>query len=108
MKEWTLNEWAAEIHRNAVAHGWWEDDRGFAETAALITCEISEAVEEDRSGNPLIYIKQGKPEGVAVEVVDAVIRALDWLAFKGVDVEEVMAVKHNYNLGRPYKHGKRY
>lgn len=108
MKEWTLNEWAAEIHRNAVEHGWWEEYRGFAEIAALITCEISEAVEEDRAGNPLIYIKQGKPEGVAVEVVDAIIRALDWLNFKGVDINEVMAIKHSYNLGRPYKHGKRY
>lgn len=104
----TMTEWAEAIHDNAVQHGWWEEDRGFGEVVALCHSELSEALEEDRAGNELIYIAAGKPEGIAVELMDCVIRIFDWFGFKGVDVDELMALKHCYNLSRPYKHGKRY
>lgn len=94
----TVNEFAKEVHENAVAHGWWETARSFPEVAALIHSEVSEALEEWRDGNPAIYgccgipgavcefegacdkdEKTGtcKPEGVAVELCDAIIRILD-------------------------------
>lgn len=28
--------WVQEIHENAVAHGWWIEDRDFGEICALI------------------------------------------------------------------------
>lgn len=31
-----INEVAKEIHENAVAHGWWDEERGFPEVLALI------------------------------------------------------------------------
>lgn len=46
-----------------------------------------------------------KPEGLAVELCDAIMRILDYLAYMGVDVEAVLEAKHAYNLGRPYRHG---
>lgn len=46
-----------------------------------------------------------KPEGVAVELCDAIIRILDYLAYMGVDVEAVLMAKHEYNKGREYRHG---
>jgi predicted HAD superfamily Cof-like phosphohydrolase len=104
----TINEIAKLIHENAINHGGWETDRKFAEIAALIHTEISEAVEADRIKAPLVYYKYGKPEGVAVELVDCVIRIFDYLAHEGVDIEEVIAQKHAYNLTREYKHGKAY
>lgn len=46
-----------------------------------------------------------KPEGVAVELADCMIRILDYCGRAGIDIEEVIQIKHEYNKTRPYKHG---
>ena len=46
-----------------------------------------------------------KPEGVAVEMIDCILRILDWCAMEGVDVDELLRMKLAYNKGRPYRHG---
>lgn len=123
----TVNDYAREVHENAVAHGWWEGgERSFPEIAALIHSEVSEALEEYREGKPLIYGCCGfngaycehsencdkretedscKPEGLAVELCDAVIRIFDYLAYLGVDIEAILVAKHEYNKSREYRHG---
>lgn len=35
-----INEVSKEIHENAVAHGWWDEERGFPEVLALIHSEV--------------------------------------------------------------------
>lgn len=84
--------------------------------------------DDDRVGNrirpgdpvPMIYYSGGgyvataptkcceKPEGVAVELADAVIRIADLCGHLGIDLDAVIAEKMAYNAGRPYKHGKRF
>lgn len=100
-----INEIAKEIHENAVSHGWWETERPFGEVIALCHSELSEALEAYRNGEQLIWMNGDKPDGMAVEMVDCIIRILDYLAHIGVDVEEVIQIKHEYNKTRPYKHG---
>ena len=106
----TLNEWAQAIHDNAVDHGWWDEPRSFGEIVALCHSELSEALEADRKGEPLVWVDNGKPEGIAVELIDCMIRILDWLGCSAfdVDIDALMSIKHEYNKTRPYKHGKRY
>lgn len=121
----SLNDWARKIHLNAQTHGWWDAPRSFGEIVALCHSELSEALEEYRNGRPLAYVwqqededdltelepdmskwqKGKKPEGVAVEMIDCIIRILDWCGKEGVDVDALLALKHEYNGGRPYKHG---
>lgn len=83
----TLNEFAKQVHENAVAHGWWDNERPINEIIALIHSEWSEALEEYRAGRDLIwYAEDGKPEGIAVELIDGVIRILDYLVHENVPV----------------------
>lgn len=105
-----LNLLAFKIHKNAVNHGWWESHRTFPEVIALIHSELSEALEEYRKGhNPTkVYYNPedpNKPEGIPIELADAIIRILDYCNFSQIDIERAILLKHKYNITRPYRHG---
>ncbi len=110
----TLNEIAQAIHDNAVAHGFWEADRNFGEMIALAHAELSESLEAHRDGDRNLYFHAAdsnghcKPDGVAVELVDCIIRCLDTLHSLDVDVDAILSLKMDYNETRPHKHGKAY
>lgn len=129
----SLNELAQEIHQTAVDHGWWEKEPSFGETVALCHAELSEALEEYRSKRPALWYechdpvlkyemgvcqpeclysqisdcegKGHKPEGVAVEMADCLIRILDWFGHTGLDADAIVRTKMAYNKTRPYRHG---
>lgn len=81
---------------------------------ALMHSELSEALEavligdyEQTGGKEELpgIIVQTKPEGMVVELADAVIRILDFCGAKKLDFERALREKHAYNATRPHRHG---
>lgn len=109
-----ITEWAKEIHENAVKHGWWDTKRSTGEVIALIHSELSEALEEARDNRPMMYVlgpngeeictpcyfNGRKPEGVAVELADAVIRVLDMAEHVGMPLRDYDAVRQEWESVR--------
>lgn len=134
----TISELVNRAHEIAVNHGFWDPAPEFGTAIALIHSELSEALEENRAGRPNVWFhcEEGdpslpcdpvdetecfqfghesqcqhrgkKPEGVAVELADAVIRIADLCGYLGIDLDAVIAMKMEYNETRPYKHGKQF
>lgn len=100
-----------KVHANAVQHGWYDNDVEFGCISSMIHAELSESLEEYRSSKPLLYkccelhgpygectsedcnlyndgkcgFLKDKPEGIAVELVDCLLRILDWFGYCGCD-----------------------
>lgn len=116
----TLNEMQKAAHENSKAKGWWDDQKRADGTLvpscveaeiplklALIHSEVSEALEEYRSGHPPteVRIENGKPEGIPAELADVVIRIGDLCGALGIDLQAAVAQKMAYNATRPHRHG---
>ena len=105
-----INDAVKASYENARDHGWHESERTIGDLICLMHSELSEALEEHRNGKlpTEIYYneaKPGKPEGIPVELADCVIRIFDFCGLYGIDLEEVIALKMQYNETRPYRHG---
>lgn len=121
-----INELCKSVHEWAVGKGWWEPwDRNFPEQLALMHSELSEALEEYRkhgmSEEALLYtnvqvvdgdkvyefVEGDKPEGIASELADVVIRIADTCQRYGIDLEAAIGAKMAYNHTREYRHGNK-
>ena len=91
-----MHDLAVDIHRNAVAHGWWEKERPIPEMLCLIHSEVSEALEAYRNGDD---------ENFSEELADIIIRVLDLAIGQEIDIERAVLEKHKFNKTRPYRHG---
>lgn len=96
-----------QVHDNATAKGFWDDDmhgHDIGHQAALITSEISEFYEAWRNGNPQ---SEKIPEHSAMEeeLADVLIRVLDCAQGHGLDLVGALEAKMQYNAGRPARHG---
>jgi|SRR5690554_806715 len=117
----SIKETQLRVHLMAAEKGWWDPygldtRRGcFALSVdeilakiALIHAEASEAVEAVRRGEPVIWRDEsGKPEGLAIELADIVIRVMDLCGGLGIELEEAIAEKIEFNATRPERHGGR-
>ena len=108
--ELTINELVEVAHYFAASKGFWDDEPNLGEKIALIHSELSEALEEVRAGHKPdeVYEVNGKPEGLPIELADAVIRIADLCGYYDIDLNEAVDKKIMYNDRRPTKHGKQF
>lgn len=107
----TLTSIASEVHANAVAHGFHPEgqplDTWLSNMCNNLTGEVSELWDAARKGG--LNLPCDKPIGLTCaeeELADIIIRACDMSKRLGVDIQRAVEVKHQYNLTRPFKHGK--
>lgn len=78
--EFDFNTFAEQVHKCAKEKGFWDEDQTQAMKHNLMQRELSEATELLRLENTVWFLKgkSGKPEGVAVELIDCAIRIIDF------------------------------
>lgn len=109
-----LNELSAVMHQNAVDHGFLDDKedlKQFVTRAMMLinteTAELFEAMRNHQLTAPCDKSpKMLEPlTNEEEELADIVIRAFDYAGARGLDLGRAVAVKHAFNITRPYKHG---
>lgn len=119
-----LNYLITESYGTAKEKGWWPEDkeRPIMEILMLAVSELAEAGEEYRkhgmSEDKFIYFEElpkkvgedwttysEKPEGLAVELADCLIRIADFCGRYNIPLERALEMKLEYNKKRPFRHG---
>lgn len=130
-----LIEMQNEVLEVNIANGWFEEGRTFGDDCALLTSEVSEALEEFREGRlgryyelkgqpttvngvelftatEYVEVLPGgsypagrKPIGVPSEAADILIRLLDFCHRHDIDLEAEYHAKIAFNRTRGHKHG---
>ena len=102
----TLTELQHRCYAQAQAKGWTEQTIPIPEMLVLIHSEASEGLESYRNHEPLSWTSEaGKPEGLASEFADILIRIGHYAELLQIDLDYEVERKLRYNLTREHRHG---
>jgi NTP pyrophosphatase (non-canonical NTP hydrolase) len=102
----------ASIEKHSQLISNWNSCQGFwdcnntGEKIALMHSELSEALEADRKDLTSDHIPDFS--GMEEELADCMIRIMDFAGHHELRLSEAITAKLQFNLSRPYKHGKAY
>ena len=117
---------AKQLQATNVKKGFWSEGekKNIGELLMLCVSELGEALDADRNGkradmkafelaleNGLSYedaFKTYIKDTFEDELADAVYRIMSMSVGLGIDLENHILLKHEYNKSRPFKHGKNY
>lgn len=120
-----FRDFQREAHQVAKDKGWYDPPiKTPLESLMLVVSELGEAAEELRHDRAHLYFRgpagtddelkqeyignpEVKPEGLASELADVVLRLADLCEHMGIDLAQAIVLKHQYNMTRPYRHGKK-
>lgn len=86
--------------------GWRNSPLTFGDLIALLHSEASEMLDSYRIRGLRVHTtSEGKPDDVASEAADVLIRLLDICDIYDIDLEKEYERKMAYNRTRPYRHG---
>lgn len=103
----TITELIKRSHALSREKGFYDPPPTFGDQVALAHSELSEALDAYRKRGLEAWLDGQKPEGVAAELADVVIRVCDMAGAWDIDLEAAIEAKHAYNVTRPYRHGNK-
>lgn len=130
-----INSLVLKSHRHAMDKGFWREFQDLmtildsnrpgeggqfipyiqnmmlSQKLMLMAEELIETHEEVRNGRPVAEIRfsdDDKPEGIPIELADVIIRVCDLAGFYGIDLDQAIRMKMDYNARRPFMHGRQF
>lgn len=110
----SISEWTNKVHKLAREKGWYDTLTSINSSDVVEKAcnnfhnEISELHEAHRKRNLFYPCDKGiQLTCLEEELADIMIRIMDFASYMGVDLENAISVKHEFNKTRSYRHGNK-